>query len=461
MCCKSKTAGIVRAKTLLVLCFFVLLLGANVVGCANHPPTPIQGSRGAAESTASGTAKPIYQASSPIAETPSPVTPSRIVGLEYSSQTRSSPSLSPSLTPHQAASMTAVESPPATDLATATRPSPLTQDSTDYMALSGFLWHPDSARATEGLGINLGDQPWSPEGRCLVGWSQDDQALGLIDLETGNKSLLPSTASLGSAPLWSPNGRYLAYFSRTDRPGPGPLRLALFDLETQNESYLSDSLEVEKLIDLIGWSFDSNRVAFTKWITSAEGILVTAVQLVDIHTMAKSQLNGSSSNPFMEGYWSPTRDQLILLGDSNLPPGMPFLGLEMYAQSTMYLYDLWENRVDEIKTESGLYVSRQPWSLDGKQIIFSDQGVICTLNIDTREESCSTEISEAIVETGSIGAFYPTWSPTGEWIGFILGFESQYCSPVAVIRPDGSDLRFTDAESGDCAVFGPVWSPRH
>lgn len=328
------------------------------------------------------------------------------------------------------------------------------------MVLLDSLWHPDNARATKDLDICLGVQPWSPDGRLLSGWSPDSQGLSLVTLATGDLTLLETTACTGCVPSWSPDGRYLTYYSYVNRPGSRPLKLALYDLEAQEESFLSKPIDDLKLIDLIGWSFDSNRVAYTEWITSAEGVLVTSVQIVDIHTKADTQLVGSSSESFLQGCWSPSQDQILLLGEPGLPPGIPSGGQEMYVQSTIYLYDLRTNQVEEIKGPSGLYVNGRPWSPDGNKIIYSDQGVICTLTIDTQEEGCPTEISEAVAETGSVGAFYPTWSPSGEWIAFVLKFDSQYCSPLAVIRPDGSDLRFTDAESGDCSVSGPVWSPR-
>jgi hypothetical protein len=105
-------------------------------------------------------------------------------------------------------------------------------------------------------------------------------------------------------------------------------------------------------------------------------------------------------------------------------------------------------------------LSSQPWEPDGTAFVYSDGGRICTYAFETRETTCPDGLAKLVAETGAVGADYPGWSPTGEWIGFILAFESVFCNPLAVISPDADSFRYTDAERGDCAADWGIWSPQ-
>ena len=86
------------------------------------------------------------------------------------------------------------------------------------------------------------DPVWSPDGAFLVfgclpdgpksGLNQDSVVLRMVDLQTGQISVLPGSQGLWS-PRWSPNGRYLVALSF-----PRPADLVLYDLQTHTQRKL-------------------------------------------------------------------------------------------------------------------------------------------------------------------------------------------------------------------------------
>ncbi len=84
------------------------------------------------------------------------------------------------------------------------------------------------------------DPVWSPDGTFLVfgclpesqGLNRDTTVLRMIDLKTGEISVLPGSQGLWS-PRWSPNGRFLLALSF-----PLPVALVLYDMQTHEQRKL-------------------------------------------------------------------------------------------------------------------------------------------------------------------------------------------------------------------------------
>jgi Tol biopolymer transport system component len=77
-----------------------------------------------------------------------------------------------------------------------------------------------------------GDPNWSPDGVSLVfgcSWSDGSSALRVVDVRSGNVSVLPTTQGLWS-PRWSPDGHYIAALSYSD-----PAKLILYDVKTHEQ----------------------------------------------------------------------------------------------------------------------------------------------------------------------------------------------------------------------------------
>lgn len=356
---------------------------------------------------------------------------------------------------------------------TKTRPVVEVVDSTNYMVVGNRMWHPDSVRMTEYLPIETGAFPWSPDGRQLVGLDNDGN-IAIFTLQTSELRTFENVTASHSSAMWSPNGRYLSYLVPANVSDRSTWQLAVYDLENQSESLITEPIASHDYVSAVGWSHDSMKLAYIQWkppITDDEAI--TVLKIVDVETRQTMEFSVDPPISILGGSWSPVDNQIITYGYDTQQLGRPE-GSPLYAYSSIYLIDINSNSIETLIQSSrrnaeqlyysnrpvNLFISNMPWSPDGKFVIYSDQGIICYLAIDSREETCLLETAEAIAQTGAVGGEYPSWSPTGDWIGFILKFDSLFCSPLAVIKSDNNELRYTEADAGDCAVFWGYWSPR-
>jgi hypothetical protein len=329
--------------------------------------------------------------------------------------------------------------------------------------------------------MSFSEQPWSPDGRQLAAFFRIktetwQRHLVLINAETGELKYLENAADItprlastnasASVPIWSPDGRYLLYAINTEEDQYF-YQIAIYDLMLEQVVYLSSPM---RLINLSGWSYDSQQIAYIRWdepLTPAES--TPLLEVMDVPSQAIQQVEQSPGHYFKQVFWSPTGRQLVAyIGGVDW-----YESLTTYGYEGIYLIDIENGSFEELKgpgiredvhdyysnpDASTYLVNGTPWSPDGQNIIYSDSGLLCSLVIASRQETCFSALNEQLIQLGAVGAGYPQWSPTGEWIGFVMKIENQHCSPVAAVRPDGSDLRFTDLER-DCALFGPVWSP--
>ncbi|MCL4265021.1 MAG: hypothetical protein KJ069_17525 [Anaerolineae bacterium] len=365
-------------------------------------------------------------------------------------------------------------------------PPVLPIESSEKYMLIGIdrLWHPDLARASESLeDMSFSKQPWSPDGRQLAAIlrTRDSDSgvvvkeeLALLDLNT--EELIPlenttfassrflSSSAIPFFPIWSPGGRYLLYAFSIEGD-QASYQMVLYDLVTRQETLLSSPV---RLHSLAGWSFDSQQIAYLRWSLPEEGEGKTVLEIMDIPTQTVHQMRQPADISIALAHWSPIDHHLALyIGGVDEEST-----LTTYGYDEIYLLDTKNEIFEQLKAPStredeyygnppnqGYIVHNTPWSPDGQSIIYSDRGLLCSLVIASRQETCFTEVDEQLSQLDAVGGVYPTWSPNGEWIGFVMKLDSVHCSPVAVIRPDGSDLRFTDVEAGDCSLFGPIWSP--
>jgi Tol biopolymer transport system component len=342
---------------------------------------------------------------------------------------------------------------------------------------NGLVWRLGSSHAMELAARTLYSvQAWSPDGTQLAGWSQEYDAPTIVTFETGEVTLLDNISPGASgAPAWSPDGRYLLYSVAIDDPNAeDEIRYyALYDLQTHQEQLFSKPID-PGVFSGLGWSYDSRRIAYMSWLTPPDnsGENETVIKVVDVFTGDERQFSSPAPVWFLAGSWSPTDNKIVLFANEKTPSG-PGEGQTHYAYDEIYLLDVDTGNIEHLQGPGsrpatadygGLvdyFLNRIPWSPDGRKIIYGDRGTICYLTISSREETCLPGVNEAIAQIGAVGGNYPSWSPDGEWIGFILKFESQYCSPVAAIKADGSDFQFTDLDTkiGGCTLFGPIWSP--
>lgn len=324
----------------------------------------------------------------------------------------------------------------------------------ESLVSGSFVWEPNKDNYQD-VSLTLGGQPWSPDGNSLVGWSRKQKNLAILEISQGLLSLIEGTSASYSTPHWSPDGRYLLYSIPDD--AFSLYSIAIYDLVTNQEMVLETDV---RLLSLAGWSFDSSEIAFVRWAGEEEN-LHTVLEVIDLVSGSIRELKDPLSLTFAQASWSPIAKQLAVYITSGLPPDNP--ALPVYSFAAVYLVDIktgiFEPLIIPSENDKRYYIHSFPWSRKGDKIIYSNTGTICFTQLATREETCLMSLVEKIDATGSNGARYPSWSNDGEWVSFILQFESQQCNPIAIARIDGDAFKFTDAGSGKCAVFGPIWAP--
>jgi Tol biopolymer transport system component/DNA-binding winged helix-turn-helix (wHTH) protein len=112
------------------------------------------------------------------------------------------------------------------------------------------------------------DPGWSPDGKSIVltlneagtpGISPSGPGIGIVDLQTGEVSLLPGAAQLFS-PRWSPDGKYIAAITGDSQ------KLVLFDFATRQWSDL-----VTMPIGYPVWSHNGQYLCFDSTLTGHPG----------------------------------------------------------------------------------------------------------------------------------------------------------------------------------------------
>ena len=102
------------------------------------------------------------------------------------------------------------------------------------------------------------------------------------------------------------------------------------------------------------------------------------------------------------------------------------------------------------------------WSPDGKRIVVGSGGDEPYLTLFPVAKGPSTVIRPPGTKYGTVDGFDPAWSPDGRWIAYRFS-KGSLCSNgncalalhgLALIRPNGSDLKELTALGGD-----PAWSP--
>ena len=93
------------------------------------------------------------------------------------------------------------------------------------------------------------------------------------------------------------------------------------------------------------------------------------------------------------------------------------------------------------------------WSTDGQRIAFSDEGVLCILELTTSHTTCP------LADAEPFGSYFieeqPAWSADDRWLAFrATGFEDGQCFGVYALEVATGEVSIV--EEGSCET-GPLY----
>lgn len=257
-------------------------------------------------------------------------------------------------------------------------------------------------------------------------------SLWLIDVETGDQSLLGTGDYGSSQPRWSPDGAQIAYVTSRD----GETEIRLHDLASSRDRELTS---IEGGLSGLAWSPSGDALAFARFIPEAGA--------------RPAELPARDPN-YDWAAGAQVEDRLVfrLDGVGNLPPG----------NQQIYMVRLADGEPERLTQDALGAGADLRWSVDGSMIYFSadrrenagtlaPDAEIFSLNID------DGEIRQITDRRGPDAS--PRPSPDGRWVAY-TGFDDRrmgyHNTRLYLARPDGSDVRVLTADL-DRAVANPMW----
>lgn len=232
-------------------------------------------------------------------------------------------------------------------------------------------------------------------------------------------NLTESNLNLDAAPVWSPDGRFLAFESFISSGPKSDIRLA--DLAGNRVINLTGKSDLSW--NLPTWSPNSDSlVAVARVATfSAVDAIPAGVWKVDVATQVLTNLIEAEHRDIF----------------AQLSPSGAFLAL-VNEGLNLWLFDFESSNLINLTQESGRTGGRPVWSPDSKKLAFysrTNENIdIWLMNFDGSELVNLTHDNLGRDE-------FPDWSPNGSEIAFESSPELVGNSDIWIIRSDGSDLR--------------------
>jgi Tol biopolymer transport system component len=254
--------------------------------------------------------------------------------------------------------------------------------------------------------------------------------VAVVDANGSNPRVLTHDKVTEFNPVWSPDGRKIAYI-RPTRHTSSQIWVMNADGTNQHSlTRLRNAPQLYSAADLpsLSWSPGGRQIVFSAFPSNRGG--KEQLYLLNVRTHRLKRLPTLATGA-TDPVWSPNGRWIAFVG--------------AVAPDQVFLMSPRTHHVHLLRSHAGVKVTGLglAWSPDSTRLVFNAMGPLTVFNLQTRQ-------FHVVVREGDS----PSWSPDGQWIVF------DYGDYVKEVRPDGTGIRhilYVTSRKGQ--NFAPDWGP--